>query len=119
MFPSYTHSQMIANRMSKGLWLGVTDFPEFKSCGGRNCQHLRALGGSEVCAEEATHEAGREGMGKNSQGNGCGESLAEGDQRAGRTQNKAGKANVCQALLKCPLNSSVMVTTFEGDFFFF
>lgn len=40
-------------------------------------------------------EAGREGMGKSSQGNGCGESLAEGVQRAGRTQNKAGKANVC------------------------
>lgn len=120
MFPSYTHSQMIANRASKGLWSGVTDFPEFKSCGGRNCQHLCAVGGSEgVCAEEATHEAGREGMGKSSQGSGCGESLAEGVQRAGRTQNKAGKANVCQALLKRLLNSSVMVTTFEGDIFFY
>lgn len=64
-------------------------------------------------------EAGREGMGKNSQGNGCGENLAEGIQRARRIQKKAGKANVCQALLNRPLNSSVMVTTFEGDFFFF
>lgn len=71
MFSSYTHSQMIANAMSKGPWLGVTGFPEFKSCRAGNCRltWLQWEGQKEVCAEEAMPEAGLEGMGKNFQGN--------------------------------------------------
>lgn len=100
---------MIANTMSKDLWSGVTDFPEFKSCRTGNCQLtcVQWEGQKEVCAEEAMREAGMDGMGKNFQGNGCGESIPEGIKRAKRAQNEVGKASLCQALLKCPLNGSL------------
>lgn len=84
---------MIANMMSKGLWLGVTDFPEFKSYRAGSCQLtcVQWEGQKEVCAEEAMREVVMEGMGKNFQGNGCRESIPEGIKRAERTQNKAEK----------------------------
>jgi hypothetical protein len=103
---------MIANAMSQGLWLGVTDFPEFKCCGAGNSQpvHLPAMGGSKggLCrGSRACVRPGRHGQtfpGKH----GFGESIPGGIRRAKEHGTKQ------EALLKYSPKSNLTVTTFGG-----